>query len=196
MNRAVPGFSAPAAGFEVPLEMLAACHLRILHQCSILRRLVPHLAAHGVDAQAREAAAGAVRYFETAAKDHHADEEDDLFPALMESMAGSDAICLRELTAALGAEHRELEAQWRRLRPALERIAANEPAPLAASGVEAMVELYERHIAREDLELLPMAARLLTDEELDRIGRSMRERRGVLQVAPTDAGNPAKARPS
>jgi hypothetical protein len=32
---------------------------------------------------------------------------------------------------------------------------------------------------REEQELLPMAARLLSDEELERIGRSMRERRGI-----------------
>jgi len=26
MNNTLPGFSAPTVGFEVPLEMLAACH--------------------------------------------------------------------------------------------------------------------------------------------------------------------------
>lgn len=41
-----------------------------------------------------------MRYFDTAAR-HHEDEEQDLFPALLESMAGSDAVCLRELTASL-----------------------------------------------------------------------------------------------
>ena len=42
----IPGFSAPSAGFEAPLEMLSACHLRIERQCATLRRLVPHLATH------------------------------------------------------------------------------------------------------------------------------------------------------
>ena len=60
--------------------MLAACHLRIEQQCSTLRRLVPHLLAHGADSQARQAAASVLRYFQTAAIDHHADEEEDLFP--------------------------------------------------------------------------------------------------------------------
>lgn len=159
--------------------MLSACHRRIEQQCATLRRLGPHLAARGADAQAREAAASVIRYFETAAKDHHADEEDDLFPALMESMAGSDAVCLREMTQGLAAEHRELEAHWRSLRVALEGVVAGEGAVLAMPEVEAFVELYERHIEREEGELLPMAARLLTDEELDRIGRAMRERRGI-----------------
>ena len=179
MNRGLPGHSAPSAGFEVPLEMLAACHLRIAQQCSTLRRLVPHLVAHGPDAQAREAAASVIRYFETAAKDHHADEENDLFPALIESMAGSDAVCLREMTRSLADEHLELEARWRQLRRVLERIVANESAALDAAEVEAFAGSYERHIEREERELLPMASRLLTEEELDRIGQAMRERRGI-----------------
>ena len=159
--------------------MLSACHLRIEQQCSTLRRLERHLAARGADAEARVAAASVVRYFETAAQDHHADEEEDLFPALIESMAGSDAVCLRELTQGLTAEHRELETRWRHIHGTLERVVANESASLAPSDVEAFVGLYERHIGREESELLPMAARLLSDVELDRIGRAMRERRGI-----------------
>jgi hypothetical protein len=30
----------PAVGFEVPLEMLAACHGRVQHQCATLQRLL------------------------------------------------------------------------------------------------------------------------------------------------------------
>lgn len=179
MNANLPGHSAPAAGFEVPLEMLSACHRRIEQQCSTLRRLVPHLAAHGNDDEARAAAASVIRYFETAAKDHHADEEEDLFPALMESMAGSDAVCLRELTQGLAAEHRDLEARWQHLRASLEAIAANAAASLSAAEVETFVARYEHHIGLEERELLPMAARLLSDIDIDRIGRAMRERRGV-----------------
>lgn len=98
MDITLPGHSAPAVGFEVPLEMLAACHLRVQDQCSTLLRLVTHIAAHGPDRPAQEAATAVMRYFDTSARHHHDDEERDLFPALIESMAGSDAVCLRELT--------------------------------------------------------------------------------------------------
>jgi hypothetical protein len=43
MALTLPGHSAPAVGFEVPLEMLAACHGRVQHQCETLQRLVTHL---------------------------------------------------------------------------------------------------------------------------------------------------------
>jgi hemerythrin-like domain-containing protein len=174
----------PAAGFEVPLEMLAACHERVHGQCATLQRLVRHLAMHGSDPPAREAAVAVMRYFDTSAGHHHEDEEVDLFPALIESMAGSDAVCLRDLIAALCTDHRALEARWRSLRRALEQVALGVASTFPSDEVEAFVALYDQHIAREEAELLPMAARLLGDVELDRIGLAMRERRGL---APADA---------
>lgn len=57
----------------------------------------------------RRAAHAVMRYFDSAARHHHEDEELDLFPALLESMAGSEAVCLRDLTASLCNDHRRLE---------------------------------------------------------------------------------------
>lgn len=189
MALTLPGQSAPAAGFEVPLEMLAACHGRVQHQCQTLLRLLAHLQTHGADRPAQEAACAVMRYFDTAARDHHEDEEQDLFPALLESMAGSDAVCLRDLTSSLSAEHRELERRWRTLRLRLEQVAAGHTTSLPDAEVLDLVGLYERHIAREDAELLLMARRLLSDAELDRIGLAMRTRRGAF-----DPTAPAAAR--
>ena len=57
MSHAFPGHHAPSAGFEVPLQMLAACHERVHSQCATLLRLVPHVAEHGSDLAAQQAAA-------------------------------------------------------------------------------------------------------------------------------------------
>ena len=181
MTRPVPGFPASTATTEAPLEMLSACHARIERQCATLRRLVPHLAQRGADDEARTAAANVMRYFDSSARHHHEDEEIDLFPALLESMAGSDPVCLRELTGALTDEHRALDAAWRRVRAALAEIAAGSATHLSSADVEALVRTYEQHIEREEKELLPMAARLLSDADLARIGKSMRERRGIAE---------------
>lgn len=195
MTITFPGHSAPSVGFEVPLEMLAACHLRVQDQCSTLLRLVPHMAAHGSDQSAREAASAVMRYFDTAARHHHDDEERDLFPALIESMAGSDAVCVRELTGTLTVEHRELEARWQALRAVLTQVAAGQAVLLAQEDVDRFAQRYEQHIAREESELLPMAQRLLSDAELDRIGLAMRLRRTVATVSAsdTDSAPPASS---
>ncbi len=163
--------------------MLAACHLRVQDQCSTLQRLVPHIAAHGADRAAQQAATAVMRYFDTSAR----------FPALIESMAGSDAVCLRELTAALVADHRELESRWQTLRAVLAQVAQGHAVPLAQTDVTGFAQLYERHIAREESELLPMARRLLSDTELDRIGGAMRMRRAMPGAEATSSDHATEA---
>jgi hemerythrin-like domain-containing protein len=71
------------------------------------------------------------------------------------------------------------EQRWQQLRASLEPIAAGASSSLDALSVEAFIHLYERHIASEESELLPVAKRILSETELDRVGRSMRERRGI-----------------
>lgn len=173
-----PGFSSPAAGPEAPLDMLCACHTRVEKQCQTLLRLQPHLLAHGSDSSAREAASAVLRYFDIAAKHHHEDEEKDLFPALLEAMAGSDAVCIRELTQVLQAEHRQLETRWATLREKLTAIAEGDPVLLTPDDVTDFAQAYRSHILKEDTELLPMAERLLGNDDLKRIGQAMRARRG------------------
>ena len=181
MALTLPGHSAPAVGFEVPLEMLAACHGRVQQQCDTLLRLQTHLQQHGADRAAQEAARAVMRYFDTAAGDHHADEELDLFPALLAAAAGTDAAFLRDLTASLRADHRLLERNWSVLRTGLQAVTDSCVSTLASADVPGFVQRYARHIAREEAELLPMAARLLSDAELDRIGKAMRARRGLTE---------------
>ncbi len=118
----------------------------------------------------------------TAASHHHEDEEQDLFPALLESMAGSDAVCLRDLTSSLSSDHQALEQRWAILRQQLVQVAEGTASTFADSDVPGFVQLYEQHIVREEAELLPMAARLLSDTELDRIGLAMRARRSLVPV--------------
>jgi hemerythrin-like domain-containing protein len=179
---AFPGFHAPAAGFEVPLEMLSACHGRVESQCQTLQRLVPHLAAHGPDQAAREAAQNVMRYFDTSARHHHADEEEDLFPILLRSAPAAQLAPLRELIAVLKAQHRELEHSWGELRLKLEQVALGTVRALESEEVAHMAELYRSHIAREEAELLPLAARLLDVAALDGVGRAMRLRRGIKDI--------------
>jgi len=163
--------------------MLSACHGRVERQCDTLLRLLPHLSQHGADVQAHEAVLAVTRYFEVAAVHHHADEEIDLFPALLEAVAGSDAICIRELTQGLVEDHARLGACWNALSQALqERLAAGD-IPGCDDGLieltHRFVDTYRLHIEREESELLPLAQRLLDDAQLTRIGVAMRQRRGL-----------------
>ena len=106
----------------------------------------------------------------------HRVEEDALFPALVEAMAGSDPVCVRELAAAATAGHRALEARWRQRRPACASLAQGGVAALDGDAVAALVEVAEGNARRDERELLPMAERLLDDAAIEQLGRRLDER--------------------
>jgi hemerythrin-like domain-containing protein len=179
MSQPLPGFESPAAGPDDPLAMLATCHDKLARQCRTLSLLLPHLEHSGADPRAREAAQAVLRYFDKASPQHHKDEEEDLFPALLESMAGSDAVCIRELVDLLGEQHRQLDRAWRYLRGPLVEVAEGRSSFLPGEQIEAFIALNEVHAEKEDTELLPMAQRLLDEAALARIGDAMRRRRNL-----------------
>ena len=169
-------FSDDAApGFDDPLGMLKACHRRIERQLATLDRLRRHLPDHGCDADARTAATGILRYFDTAAPHHHADEEESVFPRLLTLATASVAAPI----ARLLDDHRVLAAHWRHLRPLLAAIAAGTRANLPPGDVEAITAAYREHIAREDGELIPLAGELLAPAALAEIWKEMAARRGL-----------------
>lgn len=165
-----------APDFSDPLGLLTACHGRIEAQCSTLLRLVSHLRTHGADEQARQAAQKALKYFNSAGRYHHEDEERNLFPLLQESTIASPEIAA--LTDELALQHRQMEAAWATLAPVLQEIAAGHvPNCSVGEVIEPFVSLYRNHMAREETYLLPYARSNLRPDQLEILGRSMAARR-------------------
>ncbi len=162
---------------DAPLLDLAEGHGRLLRHCESLTRLHEMVANGTVDHLARAMAAELRREFDRATAQLHQDEELALFPALLESMAGSDAVCIRQMVEARAEEHREIESRWLRLDQWLQAVAAGEPALPQPGTLEAFVTLCHAHLEQEDGELLPMAERLLSDDALEEIAEAMRQRR-------------------
>jgi hemerythrin-like domain-containing protein len=166
----------PGPSFDEPLEMLAACHERIEAQLGTLERLGPHLEKHGCDAEAKAAAQAVLRYFDTAGRLHHQDEDEDLFPLLR----GRAGLAGRPEVAAvideLEREHETMEAQWIRLRARLQAIAAGE-ARLGAEDVARFAWLYRRHMDREATAVLPFAREALDEGQRAMLGSRMAARR-------------------
>ncbi|MEW6313350.1 MAG: hemerythrin domain-containing protein [Pseudomonadota bacterium] len=165
----------PAPSFDAPLEMLHACHERIDAQCATLGKLAAHLPRHGNDTQAQQAAQAIMRYFDTAGRHHHQDEEEDLFPMLL----ACDKTASQALIEQIRDEHRAMEQAWQALRPALVAIASGSGAQLDTAAAEHFSKLYRDHIAHEEILLLPLAARLLSGAQQAALGHAMSKRRGV-----------------
>lgn len=179
MTPAFPDIAEPPDGSEPPLDAMAGCNQRLLHHCAALRRLALYVGECGFDSEAGAASGRLLHFFDHVLPHQHADQEADLFPALIESMAGSDAVCLREITDGLAQQHRELGRLWLRLRPALLDLASARKDALPVHEIEGFIGHCTQCVAREDGELLPMAARLLSDDAWSRIGAAMRQRRFI-----------------
>jgi len=157
-----------------PLDRLSAWHRLGERQFDVMRWLAGDGA--GPPLVVRNTAQGVLRYFDLTVTVHHRDEEDDLHPALLESMAGSDPMCLRELAEAATLAHRAIESHWRALRPAFVALARGEPASLDLAAVDALVASCRASFEHEDRELLPTAHRLLDDAALVQLRERFDER--------------------
>jgi hemerythrin-like domain-containing protein len=165
--------------FSKPLQSLKACHDRIRSECDALRGLVTHLRDRGNDEQARQAAAGVVRYFDTAARRHHEDEEQDLLPRMMAAATLGRGASLTRLVADIAGEHRSQERAWSELRGALHEVMAGQSTALDPLAVDRFVKLYQAHFAVEEANVFPLAELLLSKDEFAAIGASMAARRGT-----------------
>lgn len=175
----LPGFSAPAAGFDDPLAMLEACHERVRRSLERLERIGERAAQRRVDAAVREAAADVLRYFDIAAPHHHEDEERHVFPLVLGACADA-AVC--DAVRALQRQHDEMRSIWATLRGPLQALAGGNDAAFDAASRAAAAEfvaLYRRHAAVEETLVFPFAAARLDEAALARIGAEMAARRGV-----------------
>ncbi len=168
-------FAAPDVVAERPLELLYACHDKVRHFSALIGQLAPHVAAKGVDAEASQAAANVLRYFELALPHHHADEEEDIFPALR----SLHELKLNAAIDAVQAEHLLLDTLWQQVRPWLNRIAQGAKPEATPAVLPQFVKTYPAHAAREEKDIFSAIERLPA-AEVDRIAQRMRQRRGAV----------------
>ncbi|MEZ5647081.1 MAG: hemerythrin domain-containing protein [Burkholderiaceae bacterium] len=176
-----PGERGGAVGFaEAPFEMLTTCHERVDRMLRLLARLREHLASHGHDEQAAQAARDIMRYFDLAAPLHHEDEELHVFPVLLAQ--GSDA--LRSAVRRLQQDHVDMGHAWPRARALLQAVsdAGLDGAwrPWDAGALQTLDDFagrYGEHIRLEEDVVYPAAQAVLDARALATMGEDMQRRR-------------------
>lgn len=153
-------FAAPHATqtdpvVDDPIELLLACHEKVRRFTALSLKLQAHVGAQGADAQAADAAHAILRYFDVAAPLHHADEEEDLYPALL-TLGDAD---LSGAVLRIQAEHTELNRLWQGSRPWLMQVSDGH-ASAPPSSLADFARAYEQHAAEEEATLFPQAQRL------------------------------------
>ncbi|MBI4468353.1 MAG: hemerythrin domain-containing protein [Acidobacteria bacterium] len=167
--------------FSDPLAMMNDCHRKIERLLSGLQTIMALTHGGPLSSAHRPALELGLRYFKDAAPYHARDEEESLFPRMRKS-PNPEAQAAIAVLDALDAEHVEAESGHAVLE-ALGRKWLTEGSlnPEEAAQLESVVNdlavLYTRHIAIEDTEVFPLAARVLTAEELKEVGVEMAARR-------------------
>ena len=171
-------------GFDEPLGLLSDCHRRIEHFLRVLATIAADAAGGPLTTEYRNALEGALRYFAVAAPKHTADEEVSLFPRLRRSV---DPEVVQALASLDGLEHDHDEAEVHHA--AVDALVRQwlDDGRLPSAGTTELRErltrldaLYQRHIAVEDREVFPAAARALDREQIEEIGGEMAARRQVM----------------
>ncbi|MFZ9573338.1 MAG: hemerythrin domain-containing protein [Limnohabitans sp.] len=134
-------------------------HVGILMQLDRLSTLPALLAPARM---AQDTAQRVVDFFREAVFEHHKDEEEALFPALLESAhAGEERQRVNTLVDALTAEHRVIEGLWRQLEPELKHVAQGRSFHINAPVLDDLVSRYQAHAQVEETQLLPLADTIL-----------------------------------
>ena len=176
--RHLPGFSAPAVGFDEPFAMLQACHDRVQRTLDLLARLRDHVQRHGADQSARDAARDVLRYFDIAAPLHHQDEELHVFPLLLAQGSAK----MQALVERLQDDHRHMASDWAAARQPLHTLVTGEATaftPGDDAALDRFARRYADHIAAEEASAYPAAEALLAPRALAGMGQEMAARRGA-----------------
>jgi len=143
-----------------PIEDFSQCHAGILSRLQALDTL-PALLEPA--ARARQIAADTLSFFRQAVFEHHAEEEQELFPAVLASAhKGAEHERLQAIVGQLTAEHRQVEAAWSKLEPKLKAVAKGHDTDLDGADVATLVRAYQAHARYEEEVFLPLSQTILS----------------------------------
>ena len=167
-------FPESAPDFSDPLGLLKACHKNILSFCDQLEAVAQTVESGPIDFKLAGSAGKIYRYFKTAGKHHHDDEEIDIFPILNRT-----SLKLADRVNQARSEHARQDELWATIAPQLANPVAIKDGPLFAATVREFIESQHAHVKFEEEELFEVAQHLIGQADLEKIGRKMAERRGV-----------------
>jgi hemerythrin-like domain-containing protein len=144
-------------------KALDACHLQIQTHLTELTALVPQFESASDTALLRQQIAAIENFFSSTSRQHHIDEELNVFPPLL----ASDNPELVQTVRTLQQDHGWIEQNWLELSPLLRAIAQGEDWGDLAElehAIDVFLTLCQSHIALEEALAYPQAKHLLAQE--------------------------------
>jgi hemerythrin-like domain-containing protein len=155
-NRPARPAVTPPPGFE----SLDRTHREMQAMLARFAELLDHVDDKGPDETARQTATEISAFFDGPARQHHAEEERRVFPALLHC---NDAQLVHHVNR-LQQDHGWLEEDWRELAPQVEAIAQGYNwynLAMLRQAVPVFTALHAEHIVLEEHVVYPAARRLL-----------------------------------
>ncbi len=172
--------SAGPSDMEAPLEDFSHCHAGILKHLNQFEEL-PSLIEPG--RRLRQIAEEFAYFFREVVFEHHREEEQELFTAVLASAReGPERERVQQMVKRLTDEHRDVEAKWDRLQPKVKKLIKGELVDLDPKLISDLVAQYKAHASYEEEEFLPLSQEILgrNDRHMAALGLSLHMRRKPL----------------
>lgn len=173
----------PPAGDEGPLQDFSRCHQGIIDHFERLRGLPVLLADRSNFDEARRLATDTCKFFRDAVIEHHGQEEQELFPAVIRRAdPGDEAGLAKSLVHRLTDEHRQLEATWKKLEPTLRALGKGKEVEIDAPLIEQFAAAYLGHARFEEAAFLPLSAKILDRYDQAALGVQIHMRHALDRI--------------
>lgn len=167
---------------ESPIDEFSQCHTGILSHLNALAEL-PALLDPAT--RARQIAQDTLTFFRQVVYEHHAEEERELFPAVLASaQPGDERAYVQNIVDRLTLEHRQVEHAWELVEPELKHVAKGQDSGLGPLSVSMLVATYRAHAQYEEQVFLPLSQTILArnSNHLAALGLSMHLRHAVPEA--------------
>jgi hemerythrin superfamily protein len=166
--------------FEQPIQLLLSCHEKIVHFSSALHQLTLTLNHQGWNKALLSSSEQIRRYFNIAVPEHHLDEENHLFPAIMAidpECKQQKSLEIIQLLNELIKQHVESDTLWSTLDHLLDTQSTD------FLTIEKLASRFKKEIHQhahiENEHIFPYAQQHLSDSQLHLIGKNIAQRRGI-----------------
>ncbi len=159
------------------------CHTRILKNFSKLKHLSDWQDFSNPNTQAM--IKGLIKYFKKEVWQHHQEEEQELFEAVLDcTHSGPNAELAKEYVDRLIREHRDMEDQWRRVvKKDLRRLARGKSDKFNRKAAAKLAGDYLEHARFEEDVFLPFAEKCLKGTGMSALGLALHLRRAERGVS-------------
>ncbi|EGV35471.1 hemerythrin domain-containing protein [Neisseria weaveri] len=164
-------FDNRSVTFAEPIEMLYACHGKVRRFCGQVALLPQYIEDNGCNDIVIQTVRQISQYFNIAAPLHHQDEEDDLFPLLLQYAPQART----DIDTLLG-QHETLHESWRQLSHEFTLMQSNSEYRPNPQVLQNFTDGYHAHLQIEE-PLFELAKQHIPPEKLAEIGQRMAARR-------------------